>query len=53
VFTAIVENAFPARLDGRKQSLRPYCGSDAASEADNENRHLVSQRSSISMFWRD
>jgi hypothetical protein len=53
VFTAIVDDAFSARFDGRKQSLRPYCGSDAASEADNEDRHLVSQRSLISMIWRD
>ena len=43
VFTAIVDDALPAQFDRRKQSLRPYCGSDAASEANHKNRHLVPQ----------
>ena len=42
--TAIVQYGFPSRFDGRKQALRPYCGGDAATEADQEYRHLFSQR---------
>src|SRR5262245_52097738 len=44
LFMAIVEDAFPSRSDGRKQPLRPYRGSYAASEADHEYRHLISHR---------
>ena len=43
VLTAIVDDALPARFNCRKQSLRPYCGSDAASEADHKNSHFVPQ----------
>ena len=38
----VVEDAFPARFDGREQPLRPYRCSNAASEADNEYRHPFS-----------
>jgi len=44
LFMAIVEDAFPSRSDGRKQPLRPYRGSYAASKADHEYRHLISHR---------
>jgi hypothetical protein len=43
VFAAIVEDAFPPRFNGRKQSLRPYCCSDAASEADHEYGHVLAR----------
>jgi hypothetical protein len=39
VVASIVEYALPTRFDGRKQSLRPYRGSDPASESDQEYRH--------------
>jgi hypothetical protein len=43
VFAAIVEDAFPPRFNGRKQSLRPNCCSDAASEADHEYGHVLAR----------
>jgi hypothetical protein len=38
----VVEDAFPARFDGREQPLHPYRCSNAASETDNECRHPFS-----------